>query len=34
VTHSDARWFALNRELKLPAAAGGASRIHDSGSTR
>jgi tetratricopeptide (TPR) repeat protein len=33
VTHSDARWFALNRKLKLPAAAGGASRIHESGST-
>ena len=25
VAHSDARWFALNREVKLPAAAGGAS---------
>jgi hypothetical protein len=22
VAHSDARWFALNREVKLPAAAG------------
>jgi hypothetical protein len=23
VAHSDRRWFALNREVKLPAAAGG-----------
>jgi hypothetical protein len=32
VAHSDAGWFAFNRELKLPAAAGGASCIHESGS--
>jgi hypothetical protein len=25
VAHRDARWFALNCKLKLPAAAGGAS---------
>ena len=25
VAHSDAQWFALNREVKLPAAAAGAS---------
>jgi len=25
VAHGDARWFALNRKVKLPAAAGGAS---------
>src|SRR5205807_6278472 len=25
VTHGDARWFALERKVKLPAAAGGAS---------
>jgi len=25
VTHRDARWFALNREVKLPAGTGGAS---------
>jgi hypothetical protein len=25
MAHSDARWFALNRKVKLPAAAGGAS---------
>jgi hypothetical protein len=30
VAHSDARWFALNREAKLPAAAGGASDGHGS----
>jgi len=30
VTHGDARWFALNREMKLPAATGGASGGHDS----
>jgi hypothetical protein len=23
VAHSDARWFTFNREVKLPAAAGG-----------
>ena len=28
VTHGDARWFALNRKVKLPAAAGGASSGH------
>jgi hypothetical protein len=25
MAHSDARWFAFNRKVKLPAAAGGAS---------
>jgi hypothetical protein len=25
VAHGDARWFALNRKVKLPATAGGAS---------
>jgi hypothetical protein len=25
VAHGDARWFTLNRKVKLPAAAGGAS---------
>jgi len=25
VAHGNARWFALNRKVKLPAAAGGAS---------
>ena len=29
VAHGDARWFALDCELKLSAAAGGASRIHE-----
>jgi len=24
VAHGDTRWFALNRKVKLPAAAGGA----------
>ena len=28
VAHRDARWFALNRKVKLPAAAGGASGGH------
>jgi hypothetical protein len=27
MAHRDARWFALNRKVKLPAAAGGASGI-------
>ena len=30
VAHGDARWFTLNRELKLSAAAGGASVGHRS----
>src|SRR5262249_25591887 len=30
VAHGDARWFALNRKMKLPAAAGGASGGHSS----
>jgi hypothetical protein len=30
VAHGDARWFALNRKVKLPAAAGGASGGHGS----
>src|SRR5262245_43110762 len=28
VAHGDARWFALNRKMKLPATAGGASGGH------
>ena len=32
MAHGDARWFALNRELKLPATAGGVSGSHDIGS--
>ena len=28
VAHGDARWFALNRKVKLPATAGGASNGH------
>src|SRR5262249_3212500 len=28
VAHGDARWFALNRKVKLPATAGGASGGH------
>jgi hypothetical protein len=30
VAHGDARWFTLNREVKLPAAAGGVSGGHGS----
>jgi hypothetical protein len=30
VAHGDARWFTLNRKMKLPAAAGGASGGHGS----
>jgi hypothetical protein len=30
MAHGDARWFALNRQLKLPAAAGCASSGHRS----
>jgi hypothetical protein len=30
VTHGDARWLAVNREVKLPATAGGASGSHES----
>src|SRR5207245_800798 len=30
VAHGDARWFALNRKMKLPAAACGASGGHGS----
>jgi hypothetical protein len=30
VAHGDARWFALNRKVKLPAAAGHASSGHGS----
>src|ERR1700686_5038628 len=30
MAHGDARWFALNREVKLPARAGGASDRHGS----
>jgi hypothetical protein len=30
VAHRDARWFTLNRKLKLPAAAGGVSGGHGS----
>src|SRR6266853_2023961 len=30
VAHGDARWFAINRKMKLPAAAGGASGDHGS----
>jgi hypothetical protein len=30
VAHGDARWFATNRQLKLPAATGGASGGHGS----
>src|SRR5437016_5623038 len=30
VAHGDARWFALNRKMKLPAAADGASGGHGS----
>ena len=32
VTHRDARWFALNRKLELPAAAAGTSGGHGVGS--
>src|ERR1700685_3685074 len=32
MAHGDARWFALNREVKLPATAGGASGRHGVGS--
>ena len=32
VAHGNARWFALNRKLKLPATAGGASGGHGRGS--
>jgi hypothetical protein len=32
VTHGDARWFALNGEVKLPTATGGASGAHGSAS--
>jgi len=32
VAHGDARWFALNRKVKLPAAAGSTSDGHGSGS--
>jgi len=32
MTHRDARWFALDREVKLPATAGGASGRHGVGS--
>ena len=28
VTHGDAQWLALNRKVKLPAAAGGVSGSH------
>jgi hypothetical protein len=28
VAHGDAQWFALNRKVKLPAAAGGVSGGH------
>jgi hypothetical protein len=28
VAHGDARWLALDRKVKLPAAAGGASGGH------
>src|SRR5207248_7070939 len=28
VAHGDARWFALNRKMKLPATAGGTSDGH------
>jgi hypothetical protein len=30
VAHGDARWFTLNRQVKLPAAAGGVSGGHGS----
>jgi hypothetical protein len=30
VAHGDARWLALDRKIKLPAAAGGASGGHRS----
>src|SRR5262249_8993601 len=30
MAHGDPRWFALNRKVKLPAAAGGASGGHRS----
>ena len=30
VAHGDARWFTLNRQVKLPAAAGGVSGWHGS----
>ena len=30
VAHGDSRWFAVNREVKLPATAGGASGRHGS----
>src|SRR5262249_17732940 len=30
VAHRDARWLALDRKMKLPAAAGGASACHGS----
>jgi hypothetical protein len=29
VAHGDARWLALNRDVKLPAVAGGMSGGHD-----
>ena len=32
VTHGDARWFAFNCKVKLPAAAGGVSDSHGVGS--
>jgi hypothetical protein len=32
MAHGDARWFALNREVKLPATTGGASGRHGVGS--
>jgi hypothetical protein len=32
VAHGDARWFALNRELKVPTAACGVSGAHGSAS--
>jgi hypothetical protein len=33
VTHGDTRWFALDRKVKLPAAAGSVSGGHGSGSS-
>jgi hypothetical protein len=30
MAHGDARWFALDGEVKLPAAAGGVSDGHQS----
>jgi hypothetical protein len=29
MAHPDARWFTLDREVKLPASAGGASARHE-----